>query len=80
MTNEEFTKLCWTLLEAKVKYYVYPSMDNIPDSEYDRLEKLYTAYVEENGLPNTIQSMVGVDKTRPSIQLVIAKLLRNYDI
>lgn len=75
MTELEFAKLSWKLLEAKVRYYLYPELDNILDSEYDIMEKEYLKYCEENETENTIQSMVGVDQERPCVLCVIKKIL-----
>lgn len=75
MTDKEFVKLSWYVLEAKVKYYLYPEMENISDAEYDKLEKEYIAYCTETDKLNTVQSMVGVDMNRPSVKLVIGKIL-----
>lgn len=77
MNKEEFAKLSWKLLEAKILYYLFPLRENISDIEYDKLEKEYLQYCNETDTLNTIQSMVGVDKERPSVQLVICKILRN---
>lgn len=75
MSRKDFILLSWQLLEAKVKYYLYPSINNMSDSEYDELEKKYVTYCTENDVPNTIQNMVGVDKERPSVQIAIGKIL-----
>lgn len=75
MTKKDFILLSWKLLEAKVLYYLYPSSSTMPDSEYDELEKSYVNYCTENDVPNTVQSMVGIDKDRPSVQLAVDKIL-----
>lgn len=77
LTKKRFAILSWLLLEAKIRYYLYPHMDNICDAEYDRLEKIYVDYCEKNDVPNTIQSMVGIDQTRPSTQIAMLRVSRN---
>ncbi len=77
--SQFFNKLSWILLEAKIKYYLFPGMENISDTRYDKLEKIYLKMCSHYEQPNTIQSMVGVDKTRPSVQAAISKICRdNY--
>ena len=71
---DEFSKLSWALLEAKVKYYLAPHLDNMSDSEYDALERRYVELCKSLDRPNTIQSMVGADQTRESVKLVMNKL------
>ena len=75
MTDKEFIKLSWSLLEAKIRYYTLPWTVTMSDSEYDILEKEYVSYCISNGKPNTIQSMVGVDQTRPSVKLAIDRIM-----
>ena len=73
--NLKFATLSWKLLEAKITYYLYPETNTLEDSEYDSLERLYLSMCSEYDFPNTIQSMVGVDETRPSVQNAIQKIL-----
>jgi len=75
ITETRHIKLSWELLEHKVRYYILDS-PTIQDAEYDKLEQEYVGLCEELGKPNTIQSMVGVDLKRPSVQEVIKKLTR----
>jgi hypothetical protein len=74
-TYASFTKLSWQLLEAKIKYYQYPHMITMSDATYDILEKEYMQACIDLNQPNTIQSMVGVDLNRPSVQCAIHKIL-----
>ncbi len=71
----EFLKLSWFLLEAKVRYYLYPEIDNISDAEYDKKERRYLSLCKQLYRLNTIQSMVGIDQTRPSVQAAINKVM-----
>lgn len=79
MNDQEFIELSWKLLKAKVIYYLYPCRDNISDFEYDHLERQYLKGCKELHKENTIQNMVEVDQNRPSVKLVINKLLGNYN-
>ncbi len=72
--SKRFCKLCWILLEAKIKYYLYPTINNISDSLYDRLEQMYVRHCNKYNYPNTIQSMVGVDLSRESVQIAVSKI------
>lgn len=74
MANDCFAKLSWKLLEAKVRYYLYPLEDNISDAEYDHLETEYVRLCKELNKPNTVQSMVGVNTASPSVQFVRMKI------
>lgn len=75
MTEQEFIHLSWKLLESKVLYYLFPCRNGISDAEYDKLEQEYLKACKELNKENTVQSMVGVDQERPSVKLVINKLL-----
>ena len=77
MSDLEFNRLSWCLLEMKVLYYVFPEYSDLPDSEYDRLEKLYLEACEDDQRTNTVQSMVGVDESRSSVQAALTKLRSN---
>lgn len=74
ISKKEHIKLSWGLLEAKVRYYLFPHLDNIDDAEYDRQEQVYLKSCQKNGYKNSIQSMVGVNENRASVQLVIRKI------
>lgn len=83
MTNKEFSKLSWTLLEHRVRYYLMDA-PIIDDLEFDAFDRRYLQACKELKQPNTLSSqsldgvsgagMVGVDITRPCVQSVIYKL------
>lgn len=90
MNNKQFAALSWQLLEAKViYYYIEYHSKAISDAQYDLLEQQYLRACVELGLPNMIshhklhnsdiqptgEGMMEIDLTRPSVQLVINKLL-----
>lgn len=74
---KKYVALSWWLLEAKILYYIYPELSTTSDAEYDNNEKEYLILCKENKFKNTVQNMVGVDKTRPSVKLAIDKLNQN---
>lgn len=78
LLNKRFVRLSWILLKAKVKYYLFPDIDNITDSEYDSMEREYLQLCKLLIRENSIQSMVGVDTSRPSVRAVIAKIRGDY--
>ncbi len=49
-------------------------LGGVPDADYDRAERVYLKMCQHYGYHNTIQSMVGVDINRPSVQCVIGKI------
>lgn len=78
MTIKRYTKLSWDLLRYKVAYYCYDT-SLVADATYDELEREYVALCKKLKKPNTVQSMVGVDLNRPSVQLVKDKLLQEIN-
>lgn len=75
--EQEFINISWRLLEAKVRYYIFPELQNISDADYDSLEKSYLLLCKKLSKNDSIQSMVGVDQSRPSVQKVIDKISRD---
>lgn len=79
--DQTFVKLSWALIEYKILYYNpekfthrFLEKHSAPDYEYDRLEAKYLRLCKILKKPNTVQSMVGVDYKRHSVQLALAKL------
>ena len=70
--NERLVELSWWILEQKIKYYILATAD-VEDWEYDLRETEYNSLAKELGL-NPTASAVGVDVTRPSVQLIMRKL------
>jgi hypothetical protein len=75
-----FINLSWDLLAYKLYYYypekVHPSWKHkldIPDGDYDELEREYVQLCSTLGEPNTVESMVQLDLDRPSVQQVLKK-------
>lgn len=79
MLYKQWVKIRWILLEAKIKYYLFPLMDNLTDNEYDKLEQEDLAYCLLHNL-EPIKNMVGVDQTKDSVKLVIDKILRVINV
>ena len=90
-----FHYLTWKLIEYKVAYYLpdrvhYSRRDDydIPDAEYDELEREYLTLCRKFDRPNTLvhkgypgfedidnkHAMMEVDESRYSVQLVLSKL------
>lgn len=51
-------------------------MNCISDSQYDLLERKYKRLCKLLNRPNTVQSMVGIDQERPSVQCAIRRLAK----
>lgn len=71
-------KIGWILLEHKCLYYtlVDPKYSTlrIPDYKYDFLENTYISLCRKLNKKDSVSSMVGFDKKRPSCKLVYDKL------
>ena len=84
--NQRHLDLGWWLIESKLLYY-HPDLFSekmvstygAPDWLYDKREKEYVKLCEELDHYNSVQSMVGVDLDRPSVQLAITALERIDD-
>lgn len=76
----ECITLSWKLLEYRLMYYKPDMILNkhhkeleIPDSEYDKLERKYAKLCKKLKMKNSFEDMVGIDLTKPSVQLVLSK-------
>lgn len=76
LKQQRFIDISWKLIEAKILYYKFPCCVILSDSEYDSLEKEYLTLCKELKEPNTVQSMVGVDMSKPSVQTALVKLIK----
>jgi len=72
--------LSWKLLEYRLMYYC-PEMIakkfhkelEIPDSEYDKLERKYFKLCKKLKMKNSFEYMVGISLKNPSVQLVLSR-------
>lgn len=74
MTDKDFAKLSWKILESKVRYYMFPEMQNISDAIYDQLEAEFDTECKQRGIDNHFKHMVGCGEARESLSLAIQKV------
>lgn len=76
----QFVRLSWQILEYKFAYYhpkkLHPSWNHlvIPDSSYDKKERLYYRLAKKLGRKPTAALAVGFPRDTPSGELVENKL------
>ncbi len=68
-------RLNWLLLEHRIRYYVLDT-PVIEDLEYDKLERLFLDYCEEQKISSCLQTMVGADMSLPCMQQAYNKVLQ----
>lgn len=78
MTDMEYYRLCWTIVEHRVRYYYF---DNpiIEDYEYDMLERKYMKECDIRGLEHYAIAP-GINLNRPSVQEAILKVSRQMGV
>jgi hypothetical protein len=74
MTDKDFARLAWSILEAKVRYYMFPDLENINDAIYDQKEAEYDAECQLRHVDNHFKGMVGCGLPRESLKLAIEKV------
>lgn len=67
-------QLAWTLLEHKYRYYQLDA-PVIEDQDYDKLEREYVDLCKRAGVAPTAAA-VGIDVTRPCVDLVASKVMQ----
>lgn len=72
--KKRLVELSWYILESKAKYYGVVGGKIDSDEVYDGFEAEYRQLCEELNIKPTAADMVGFDESRPSCQLVLAKL------
>jgi len=78
--KERHVKLSWDLIAYRLFYY-YPEKVHsswhkqldIPDGDYDQLEREYISLCDKLNEPNTVAQGVELDFKRPSIALALSK-------
>lgn len=69
MTDQEFIKIGWWLLEQMNNYYVKDT-PSVSDEQYDKAVRDYESECKQRGVDVYTTNCIGFPSERPSAQLV----------
>lgn len=70
LSKEQWIRLGWAIIRAKLLYYNYPDYVEWSDRKYDRLEAKYNKAAKRLGLKPTATRRSEPNRTKPSVCLV----------